>query len=145
MALSIDDLGLVQEELIDACVNSYNIGLQLKVPVGKLDSIKAEYSKPSDQLRETLKAWLKTATHHKWQTIVDALRTRAVGEPKLASDIEAKYCQGTPGQASGQAILNDTHIEALQQHFDQKLHEQQCAIEAIQTELELNKQLQSMK
>ena len=145
MALSIDDLGLIQEELIDACVNSYNIGLQLKVPVGKLDSIKVEYSKPSDQLRETLKAWLKTATHHKWQTIVDALRTRAVGEPKLASDIEAKYCQGTPGQASGLAILKVTQIEVLQQHFEQKLQEQQRAIEAMQLQLELKQQLQSMK
>ena len=155
MALSIDDLGLVQEELIDVCVNSYDIGLQLKVPVGKLDSIKAEYSKPLDQLRETLKAWLKMATHHKWQTIADALRTRAVGEPKLASDIEAKYCQDPPVQASGQAMLRDTQMEALQQQvmalqqqlesktepqetvkrLEQKLREQQCAIEAMQTQL----------
>ena len=155
MALSIDDLGLVQEELIDVCVNSYNIGLQLKVPVGKLDSIKAEYSKPPDQLRETLKAWLKMATHHKWQTIADALRTRAVGEPKLASDIEAKYCQDPPVQASRQAMPRDTQMEALQQQvmalqqqlesktepqetvkrLEQKLREQQCAIEAMQTQL----------
>ena len=166
MALSIDDLGLIQEELIDVCINSYDIGLQLKVPVGKLNSIKVEYSKPSDQLREMLMTWLKTDTLHEWQTIADALKSRTVGESKLASDIEAKYCHGSLGQASGQEMPRNTQIEALQQQvlelqqflesktqpqqiaerLERKLREQHCAIEAGQSlQQELNQQLQLIK
>ena len=104
MTLNIDDLGKVWEALYDARPKAYNIGLKLEVSVGTLDSIVKQYSDPSDQLRETLKAWLEMAAQQKWQTVVDALSSRIISEPKLASDIEAEYCQDTPGQASGQAM-----------------------------------------
>ena len=39
MALNTDDLGIVYEELFDIRAKSYNLGLQLRVPVGTLDSI----------------------------------------------------------------------------------------------------------
>ena len=125
MTLNIDDLGTVWEALFDTRSKAYNIGLKLKVPMGRLKSIKKQYSDPSDQLREMLTAWLEMAAQQKWQTIVDALRSRIIGEPKLASDIEAEYCQDTPVQASGQAMPRNTQIEALQQHLKQKTQPQQ--------------------
>ena len=107
MALNIDDLGTVLEELFSIRAKAYNIGLVLKVPVVTLDTIFSQFVDLTDKLRETLKAWLKMASQQKWQTIVEALR--AVGDPNLASDIETKYCacQGTIvplGQASEQAM-----------------------------------------
>ena len=119
MTLNIDNLGKVWEALYDARSKAYNIGLKLQVAVGTLDSIMKQHSDPSDQLRETLKVWLKMAAQQKWQTIVEMLRSRIISEPKLASDIEAKYCQSTPGQASGQAMPRDTQIEALQHQVTQ--------------------------
>ena len=63
MALNIDDLGIVCEELIDIRAKSYNLGLQLKVSVGTLDSITRQYPDHSDQLRETLKACIPDLPH----------------------------------------------------------------------------------
>ena len=120
MALSINDLGTVQEELYDIRAKSYDIGLQLKVPVGTLDSIASQFVKPSDKLRETLKAWLKMATQQEWQTIVEMLKSRTIGESKLAGDIETKYCQGSLGEASGQALPRDTLIQNPQLQLQTK-------------------------
>lgn len=49
---------------------------------------------------EMLKTWLKTSKQPTWQNIVGALKSRVVGEPRLASDIETEYC--TTPKASGQ-------------------------------------------
>ena len=73
----------------------YNIGLRLKVPVAKLDSIGSEFSKPEKCLREVEKEWLKGAaeTRPTWEVLVEALRNHMVGEPQLACQLEAKHCQ----------------------------------------------------
>ena len=103
MALTIDHhLGVVREELFKTRTKWYDIGLALKVPVTTLDSIDSQFGNHSDKLRETLKVWLKTATKPSWQDIMGVLKSPVVGEPKLASDIEAKYCTTSEtGQASG--------------------------------------------
>ena len=120
MELNVDDLYTVWDAVYDVQSKCYDIGIMLKVPVGTLGSIRAEYSKSSDQLREILTVWLKTATQRTWQTLADALKSRIVGEPKLASDIEAKYCQGTPGQASGQPRYTHVLIQNVQQQLQAK-------------------------
>ena len=51
---------------------------------------------------ETLKVWLKTDTEHSWQDIVGVLKSRVVGESKLASDIKAEHC--TTAEGSGQTM-----------------------------------------
>ena len=105
MVLNIDRLGDVQEELYEARTKWYDVGLALKVPVTTLDSIEGQFDNHGDKLREALKVWLKTATEPTWQDVVDVLKRRVVGEPKLASDIEAKHCTtAETGQASGQTI-----------------------------------------
>lgn len=130
MALNTDDLGIIYEELFDIRAKSYNLGLQLRVPVGTLDSITKQYPDHSDQLRETLKVWLKMAAQQKWQTIVEILRSRTVGELKLASDIQIKYCHGTSGEADGQVISSDTQvqIQALQEKFMELKQPQQVVV-----------------
>jgi len=137
MALNTEDLGVIYDELFDIRAKSYNLGLQLKVPVGTLDSITKQYPDHSEQLRETLKTWLKMAAQQKWQTIVEILRSRTIGELKLASDIQIKYCRGTSGEADGQVISSDTQVQIqalqeklleLKQHIELKTQPQQVVV-----------------
>ena len=101
MALAVNDLCDVHGELYDVCTKWYDVGLALKVPVATLDSIGGQFNNYSDKLRETLKDWLKRAKKPSWQDVVGVLQSRVIGEPKLASDIEAKYCTtAETGQAS---------------------------------------------
>ena len=125
MALTVDYLNIVQEELLEACAKWYDIGLALKVPVATLDSIRRDdqFGNHSDKLREALKVWLQTAVEPSWRDVVGALKSRAVGERKLARDIESKHCTAAEsGQASGSSIppmkrrkLRGAQLQTLQQ------------------------------
>ena len=70
----------------------YDLGLQLKVSIGTLKSIRAEFSAPKHHLREMLNAWLTTGDNPNWKTLTDALRSRMVGASQLAATLETKYC-----------------------------------------------------
>ena len=60
--------------------------------------------------------------------MVDALRSRIVGEASLARAIEAQYCSaGSSGQASGKAVS---------EHLLQQVQKQQGEIEHLQQQLE---------
>ena len=91
--LTVDDLRVVMKELNDVCAKWYNIGVHLGVRVGALDAIEKQYSDPTDCLRRTLTTWLKSSTPT-WSNIVDALNV--VGEVRLATDLQHKYCSSTP-------------------------------------------------
>ena len=91
--LTSDDLGCVLEEVLDASAQWYNLGLQLKVRTGTLDSIRKQFPDPNDQLREMLKDWLKTGGNPTWKTLTVALRSRSVGASQLAGDLKTKYCK----------------------------------------------------
>ena len=91
--LTLDDLRLLLEELLDVQTKWYHLGLQLKVSVEKLDRIRKEFPDPRDQLLEMLNAWLTTSDNPSWKTVTDALRSRSVGASLLANILEAKYCQ----------------------------------------------------
>ena len=156
MALTVDHLRTVRAELFQACTKWYDIGLELRVPVNTLDGIKldGQFGNHSDKLRETLKVWLKTATEPSWQDVVGVLKSPVVGEPKLASDIGAKYCTtAETGQASGltmpemqpqrkryratdpiqQALENS---QELLQFKDQQLRDSQRHMHTLQQELQ---------
>ena len=90
--LTLDDLGQVMEEVLDVSAQWYHLGLQLKVRIGTLDSIQAQFSDPKRQLLEMLKTWLTTADNTSWKMLTDALRSRSVGASRLASVLERKYC-----------------------------------------------------
>ena len=95
--LSVDDLHIVMEELNDVRAKWYDIGVQLRVNIGTLKAIEKQYSDPSDCLREILTTWLKAyPPHSTWSKVVDALSSGAVGESRLAADLEQKYCSPRP-------------------------------------------------
>ena len=93
MELTVDDhLAVIHGELQQVCIKYYDIGLQLKVPVRKLDTIKSQYKDSAgDCLRETIKEWLKsTTTSHTWQFLITALRAPTVGERQVAEKLSEK-------------------------------------------------------
>ena len=93
MALSLDDLSTVLKELHEARTKWYYIGLELKVPVGTLESIEAQSNDPKKCLLEALKHWLKTVDlKPTWQALVDALRSCLVEENQLANRLEEMHC-----------------------------------------------------
>ena len=87
--LTLDDLGLLLEELLVAHTKWYALGLLLRVRVEILERIRRMLSN-TVQVREMLNAWLTTADNPSWKTVTDALRS--MGASQLADDLEAKYC-----------------------------------------------------
>ena len=157
MALNIDHLGDVRAELYEARTKWYDIGLALKIPVTTLDSIGGQFDNHSDKLREALKDWLKLAREPTWQDIVGVLESPVVGEPKLASDIEAKHCIiAETGEVSGQTIPEEqqpqlttraTELHSLQQALQDsrelRIKDQQDSqrcIDTLQQELQTKDQ-----
>ena len=93
MELSPGDLATVLKELYEARTKWYYIGLELKVPWGTLDSIKAQSDDEQERLLEALKHWLKTVDPKPtWQALVNALRSCLVKENWLANSLEEKHC-----------------------------------------------------
>ena len=102
--LSVDDLGDVKEELYTARTKWYDVGLKLKVPIDTLDSIRSQYDDHGDQLCEMLKPWLKGAakSNPQWKVLVEVLRSRLIGESKLADSLEEKYCKSETELSQGE-------------------------------------------
>ena len=94
--LTLDDLGQMLEEVVDMSAQWYQLGLQLKVKVGRLESIQVQFSDPNRQLLEMLKTWLTTSDNTSdnttWRALIDALRSQSVGASQLAGELEKKYC-----------------------------------------------------
>ena len=101
--LSLNDLGVVQEAMFPARAKWYNIGLMLSVEVATLESIKKKYPvpDPSDQLREALKAWLESSKGVTWMVLVEALKTRTVGESQLGASLEQQHCSKSTADTQG--------------------------------------------
>ena len=86
------DLKNVYEDLIDISHQWYDLGLQLELEEGTLETIKSDNPENSQHcLRKMLSTWLKIGPKPSWQTLCAALRSRTVGAEKLASDLEVKY------------------------------------------------------
>ena len=90
--MTLDDLVCVLGEVLDMSTEWYDLGLQLKVRIGTLDTIQADFTAAKHRLREMLKAWLTTGDNPSWKTLIDALRSRMVGASQLAAALETKYC-----------------------------------------------------
>ena len=89
----MDDLGEMLEEVVDVSAQWYLLGLQLKVKIGTLESIQAQFAHPKRQLLEMLKTWLTTSDNTTWIALTNALRSQSVGASQLAGVLEKKYCQ----------------------------------------------------
>ena len=90
--LTLDDVGCVLEEIVDLSAQWYLLGIQLKVKIGTLDSIQAQFADPKRQLLEMLKTWLNTSDNTTWKILTNALRSQSVGAGQLAGELEKKHC-----------------------------------------------------
>ena len=136
MEFTINDLGTLREAVFEARTKWYDIGLMLKVPVDELDSIDCRFDDPSDQLRETLKIWLRTARKPTWQAILVALRNRTVGQPKLANEIEAKNCT---------ARLDSQQQQVTHEVSEAQLQQLQTRIQPQELQMKQDQQLTSSR
>ena len=72
----------------------FSVGVQLKVPLADLRSIRADFrDKSSDCLLEMLSVWLSRTdpSPPSWQRVVDALCSRAINKPLVAERIRKTY------------------------------------------------------
>jgi len=60
--------------------------------MGTLDSIELQYNAPGDQLREVVKAWLKSIENPTWGRMIEALKSPVINEAPLARELQQKYC-----------------------------------------------------
>ena len=84
---------MVQRAAWDARSKWYNIGLELNIDPGTLDTIKRDNDYCDDQFRALLTTWLKMVTEPKptWEALAEALRSPTVGYEHLA-----EHCMMTP-------------------------------------------------
>lgn len=98
MSLKLKDL---MEELHEVKTKWRAIGIQLEVDPTKLKHINFSHkTDPEAAFLEMIEAWMvQLEPEPSWSALVDALRSRSVGETALASDIERRRCPGRPAAA----------------------------------------------
>ena len=83
--LTILDLKDVRTLLYEVRRKWYDIGIELEIPIGKLDTIKAKLLDDYGAcLVEMIKEWLNSGEAATWEALVEALRAKPVDEGKLA-------------------------------------------------------------
>ena len=70
----------------------FDIGLQLEVPSSQLKIIKTDTTGVAERLQAMVDYWLNNATVPSWKVLVDALKAPAVGESRLAKELEERHC-----------------------------------------------------
>ena len=98
--LTPDDFAEVLEKVVDVSAQWYQLGLQLKLKIGTLDSIQVQFSDPKHQLLEMLKIWLTTSDNTTWKALTDALKSQSVGASQVAGELKKKYCLVTKPEVS---------------------------------------------
>lgn len=94
--LTEDEARDVIEKILPAQNQSFQLGLKLKLPVYEVQSIHDQYQRPQDRLLHIIIAFLRNdqpAAQHRptWRVIVDALKSKTVGFPALAREVEAAH------------------------------------------------------
>lgn len=96
------DIATVLDELLPAQNKSRYIGLALKVPEYIVEAIHQRCTNPQDCLYHVLLEILKrTDPIPTWLVIANALKSRLVDFPKLAHDIQKKYCSSFSSVCGG--------------------------------------------
>ena len=109
--LTLDDLGLLLEEVLDVSAQWYHLGLQLKVRIGTLDRIRVQFPDTRDQLLEMLKTWFTTSDNTSWNILTDALRSQSVGASNLAGVLETKYSLVEETELGMDTSASDGHLK----------------------------------
>ena len=85
--LDLEKLPLLQDELYNIRDKWFDIGVQLGLDNGTLQSIKTENSNTGDALREVLTYWLKRNSSSTWGALFKALRSRPVGAGSIVDTL----------------------------------------------------------
>ena len=81
------------EELHDVKRKWKVIGTQLEIPRPTLENIEVRYKDDLEEaFTEMMNEWLKQADEPSWRAIAEVLRSRSVGETKLAKNVELNKC-----------------------------------------------------
>lgn len=93
MELEEDDLSTVLDDLLEAQTQSYYLGLALGLSGHVLKAIHASTANQQDRLCRVIETFLKGVNPRPtWSAIAIALKKPSVGLPRLAENIEQKYC-----------------------------------------------------
>lgn len=72
-------------------VNWHKLGIQLEVPLDRLDKIDEDYQSSERKLSEVLRYWLLNNRSPSWDNICEALQ-RIGGFGRLVRELRMKYC-----------------------------------------------------
>ena len=90
--LTESDAAEILEELLSAQIQSYLLGLKLKLPLHEVEAIHLKYLDPRERLLHVIIAFLRQAEPRPtWRAIVEALRNPIVNLPALARRVEAAH------------------------------------------------------
>ena len=93
--LTLEDLSEVRGALYEARAKWYDIGIELRLSIGTLNTIREDFPQAADCLREICIHWLKrTDPRPSWTALSVVLESPPVGEGHLAQRLRAKYCRG---------------------------------------------------
>jgi len=93
--LTLEDLSDVRGALFEARAKWYDIGIELKLSIGTLNTIREDFPQAADCLREMCINWLKRINPSpSWAALAKALESPPVGEGHLAQQLRDKYCRG---------------------------------------------------
>ena len=93
--LTLEDLSDVRGALFEARAKWYDIGIELKLSIGTLNTIREDFPQAADGLREMCINWLKCIDPSpSWAALAKALESPPVGEGHLAQQLRNKHCRG---------------------------------------------------
>ena len=83
----------ITEELLPAQTQAHFLGLKLKLPNHVVESISTQYLCPKDRLFHVIEEFLKQVDPlPTWRVIVEAVKSPAIGLPRLAQELEQRHC-----------------------------------------------------
>ena len=92
--LTSEDLSEVRGALYEVRAKWYDIGIELKLPIGTLKTIKKDNPQANDCLTEMCIQWLNHNSCPSWEDLTKALESPPVGEKHMAQQLRDKYCRG---------------------------------------------------
>ena len=98
-------LKTVFNALHSVCHQWFSIGLQLDVPISRLNIIETDKPGAEEWMSIMLNYWLNNATDPlpSWKVLVDALKAPTVCENKLAKELEEIYCSPADRNSLGES------------------------------------------